>query len=54
MRRTSSTQAQTRRSNRAKKTVGLASLFFPNALNTISFAKTLVSDVLAVFLEFLE
>jgi len=30
--RTSSTQAQTRRSSRDKKTVGLASLFFPNAL----------------------
>ena len=32
MRRTRSTQAQMRRSNRAKKTVGLTSLFFPNAL----------------------
>ena len=32
VRRTRSTQAQTRRSSRAKKTVGLTSLFFPNAL----------------------
>jgi len=31
----SSTQTQTRRSSRAKKTVGLTSLFFPNVLEAV-------------------